>query len=141
MRLALLPLLFLYLFVDNVESRKDPGEDWRLVMKDIEKKLVVDDFEPRPNLSTYGENNIDVKKKETAKNLESIFKISAYGDDIEAKEKNVMKFFEPRPDLFIHGGDVDAKEKNVVKDFEPRPNLSAYGKEDVDIVKNEVMKI
>ncbi|KAL5073675.1 hypothetical protein RYX36_012659 [Vicia faba] len=79
--LALLPL-FLLLTVAMVESRKDLGEYWKLVMKDqampeeiqglvntntknnfntkqsLGDKRALENFEPRPNASAYGNNDI-----------------------------------------------------------------------------------
>ncbi|KAJ1397713.1 Organ specific protein [Sesbania bispinosa] len=86
----------------------------------IEKKVFVEDFEPRPNVSAYEDDDIDAKEK-----------------------KKVVKDFEPRPNVSAYGDDDknDAKEKKkYVKDFEPRPNVSAYGDDEIDSKDKEEIR-
>ncbi|KAI7980210.1 hypothetical protein LOK49_Contig180G00029 [Camellia lanceoleosa] len=75
----------------------------QLVNDSAEKKAFVKDFEPRPNVSSY------------------------HDDEVDLKGKPFVKDFEPRPDISAyHDDEVDLKGKPFVKDFEPRPDVSAY---------------
>ncbi|OMO74270.1 Organ specific protein [Corchorus capsularis] len=96
-----------------------------------EEKIFVEDFElPRPNNYNSVEGGV-TKERSFAKDFEPRPNLSAYGDDGDLKEekKSFAKDFEPRPNLSAYGGDGDLEEeeKSFAKDFEPRPNLSAYG--------------
>ncbi|XVF01120.1 hypothetical protein REPUB_Repub04eG0060700 [Reevesia pubescens] len=87
-----------------------------------EEKIIVEDFErPRP------------KKKSFADDFEPRPNVSAYGDDDDLKGEKSSSFakdFEPRPNVSAYGDDADLKgekSSSFAKDFEPRPNVSAYG--------------
>ncbi|CAL5378579.1 unnamed protein product [Camellia sinensis] len=119
------------LVAGSIDARKDQGEYWQVIMKDqpmpeaiegliihgarsaannnqlvndsAEKKAFVKDFEPRPNVSAY------------------------HGDKVDLKGKPFVKDFVPRPNVSAyHDDEVDLKGKPFVKDFEPRPDVSAY---------------
>ncbi|XWS54891.1 hypothetical protein CRYUN_Cryun10bG0128700 [Craigia yunnanensis] len=104
---------------------------------DEKKKSFADDFEPRPNVSAYGDdanlNEGDEKKKSFADDFEPRPNVSAYGNDADLKgekSSSYAKDFEPRPNVSAYGDDDDLKgekSSSYAKDFEPRPNLSAYG--------------
>ncbi|XWS54894.1 hypothetical protein CRYUN_Cryun10bG0129000 [Craigia yunnanensis] len=107
---------------------------------DEKKKSFADDFEPRPNLSSYGDD-ADLKGEKSssyAKDFEPRPNLSAYGDDADLKgekSSSYAKDFEPRSNLSAYGDDADLKgekSSSYAKDFEPRPNLSAYG-DDADL--------
>ncbi|TYI88182.1 hypothetical protein E1A91_D04G189600v1 [Gossypium mustelinum] len=72
-----------------------------------EKIIVNEEFEPRPN-------------------------ISAYGDDANLKGDKSSSFaedFEPRPNISAYGGDdagLKGQKESFTKDFDPQPNISAY---------------
>ncbi|CAI9104498.1 OLC1v1003180C1 [Oldenlandia corymbosa var. corymbosa] len=78
------------------------------------ESFVNDDFEPRPN-------------------------VSAYGDDSKLKQedKSFVKDFDPRPNVSAYGNDSKLKkeDESFVKEFEPRPNVSAYGGEDAKVLR------
>ncbi|CAL5205594.1 unnamed protein product [Lathyrus oleraceus] len=119
---ALLPL-FLLLIVANVESRKDLGEYWKLVMKDQD----IGEFEPRPNASAYGDNEIHAKENMgPIGEFEQRPNVSAYGNnEIHANEnKGVIGEFEPRPNASAYGDNEIGAE--FTDDFEPRPNMTKY---------------
>ncbi|GMJ06894.1 hypothetical protein HRI_004358600 [Hibiscus trionum] len=102
--------------------------------KGTEKKSAfAEDFEPRPNISAYGDDeNLKVKKLSSfAEDFEPRPNISAYGDDANLKGKESSSFaedFEPRPNISAYGGDGDlkGKEKSFTSDFEQEPNISVY---------------
>lgn len=55
----------------------------------IEKKVFTEDFEPRPNVSAYDDDNVDTKKnKEFVKDFEPRPNVSAYDDDNVNTEEN-----------------------------------------------------
>ncbi|KAI5402507.1 hypothetical protein KIW84_050215 [Lathyrus oleraceus] len=110
--LSLLPL-FLLLIVGIVESRKDLGEYWKLVMKQQDMPQEIQGL-------------LNQNPKKNFKTLKQFF------DD--GKKKKVVKDFEQRPNISAYGKkNVDVKEKNgTIKDFEPRPNISAYGNNEID---------
>ncbi|KAI5402498.1 hypothetical protein KIW84_050209, partial [Lathyrus oleraceus] len=155
---ALLPL-FLFLIVANVESRKDVGEYWKLVMKDQdmpeeiqglldasniknskthakENMGAIGEFEPRPYASAYGDNEIHAKENMGAiGEFEPRPNASAYGDnEIHANEnKGATGEFEPRPNISAYGdNEIHANEnKGAIGEFETRPNASAYGDNEI----------
>ncbi|OMO75726.1 Organ specific protein [Corchorus olitorius] len=94
-----------------------------------EQKIIVEDFElPRPNNYNSVERGV-TKERSFAKDFEPKPNLSAYGDEGEEKKSFAIDF-EPRPNLSAYGDDGDLKEEeksSFAKDFEPRPNLSAYG--------------
>lgn len=60
----------------------------------------AEDFEPRPSVTSY------------------------HDDDVDQEEKKFVKDFEPRPSASAYNDDdVDQK---FVKDFEPRPDATVY---------------
>ncbi|KAL5073684.1 hypothetical protein RYX36_012668 [Vicia faba] len=152
---ALWPLLLL-LFVAAIESRKDLGEHWKMVMKDkdmpeyilgmldanTDKNLNImkqsfkdskENFEPRPNVSSYEDDDIGViEKKKFVKDFEPRPNVSSYEDDDIGviEKKKFVKDFEPRPNVSSYednNANNGKENKKAIKDFEPRPNLSAYG--------------
>ncbi|KAL0334747.1 UNVERIFIED_CONTAM: hypothetical protein Sradi_4686600 [Sesamum radiatum] len=72
------------------------------------EKSFKKDFEPRPNISVYGDDNKVDGKKSFVKDFEPRPNISAYTDDDKTDE-----------------------EKSFIKDFEPRPNISTYNDDSV----------
>ncbi|KAK8490266.1 hypothetical protein V6N11_048192 [Hibiscus sabdariffa] len=97
------------------------------------KSAFVDDFEPRPNVSAYGDDeNLKVKKPSSfAEDFEPRPNVSAYGDDADLKGKKSSSFakdFEPRPNVSAYGddGNLKGKAKSFTGDFEQEPNVSVY---------------
>ncbi|XP_022762312.1 organ-specific protein S2-like [Durio zibethinus] len=90
------------IIVEDFERARPQGDDRK------RKPSFADDFEPRPN-------------------------ISAYGDDANLKGKKSSAFtvdFEPRPNVSSYGEDGDAglkgEKKSFTSDFEPGPNILIY---------------
>ncbi|RYR22831.1 hypothetical protein Ahy_B03g068124 isoform B [Arachis hypogaea] len=127
--LAFLSLLFLFLFATTAESRKEPGEYGKMVMKDNEisegiEGLLVDGLKHK----CEGD-----KKTNIARNFEPIPNISVYKEDIisaEEKKQNIVKNFEPIPNI-TDIISAEEKKQKIVKNFEPIPNVSVY-KEDIN---------
>nr|AFK47490.1 unknown [Lotus japonicus] len=148
--LALLPLLFLFLFASTVESRKDQGEYWKMIMKDEEmpegiQGLLQLKSEIKPGKNSEHKcdeehvvtnNEYIIEKKVFTEELEPRSNISAYDDDhVDTKgNKKYMEDLEPRPNLSAYDDDhVDKKgNKKYLEDLEPRPNLSAYDDDHID---------
>ncbi|OMP01550.1 Organ specific protein [Corchorus olitorius] len=90
-------------------------------------KSFADDFEPRPNVSSYGD---DSQEKSFVKDFEPRPNVSAYGGDgnLRGEKKSFAKDFEPRPNVSAYGdnGDLKGEKKSFAADFEPRPNVSVY---------------
>ncbi|CDP15720.1 unnamed protein product [Coffea canephora] len=84
------------------------------------KKSFVKDFEPRPNVSAYGDDAKLKEEKSFMRDFEPRPNVSAYGDNTD---KSFVKDFEPRPNVSAYGDNTD---KAFAKDFEPRPNVSVY---------------
>ncbi|OMO74271.1 Organ specific protein [Corchorus capsularis] len=88
-----------------------------------EEKIFVEEFElPRPNNYNRVEGG-----KSFADDFEPRPNVSAYGDD--SQEKSFVKDFEPRPNVSAYGDNGDLKgseKKSFADDFEPRPNVSVY---------------
>ncbi|OMP12293.1 Organ specific protein [Corchorus olitorius] len=78
-----------------------------------EEKIIVEDFElPRPNNYNSVEGGV-TKERSFAKDFEPRPNLSAYGDDEE--EKSFAKDFEPRPNLSAYGDDGYLKgEKKII---------------------------
>ncbi|KAL0384105.1 UNVERIFIED_CONTAM: hypothetical protein Sradi_2804800 [Sesamum radiatum] len=83
----------------------------------MKRNLLQKDFEPRPNISAYGDNDKVDEKKSFVKDFEPRPNISAYTDDDKVDEK-----------------------KSFIKDFEPRPNISAYNDDSVGVEANKELK-
>ncbi|KAL0365502.1 UNVERIFIED_CONTAM: hypothetical protein Sangu_0647800 [Sesamum angustifolium] len=96
------------------------------------EKSFKKDFEPRPNISTYGDDDKVDGKKSFVKDFEPRPNISTYTDDDKVDEKkSFIKDFEPRPNISAYGDDDKVGEKkSFVKNFEPRANISAYTDDD-----------
>ncbi|XVE93227.1 hypothetical protein REPUB_Repub01dG0172200 [Reevesia pubescens] len=78
---------------------------------DHEKKSFADDFEPRPNISAYGDD-ADLKREKSSSSSSSF-----------------AKDFEPRPNLSAYGKDdagLKGEKKSFTSDFQPGPNLTVY---------------
>ncbi|KAF5755821.1 putative organ specific protein [Helianthus annuus] len=87
-----------------------------------------DDFEPRPNVSSYGN---DVNPDGNKKDFEPRPNVSVYDEDTSLKglkrKKNVDEEFEPRPNVSVYDNETGLKsKKNVDEEFETRPNVSIY---------------
>ncbi|KAL1361975.1 hypothetical protein AAHE18_03G045100 [Arachis hypogaea] len=88
--LAFLSLLFLFLLATTSESRKEPGEYGKMVMKDNEisegnQGLLVDGLKHKCE---------EDKNTNIVKNFEPIPNITVYKEDIisaEDKEQNIVK--------------------------------------------------
>ncbi|KAF3435593.1 hypothetical protein FNV43_RR22684 [Rhamnella rubrinervis] len=145
---ALLSLLLL--MMSTIESRKDPAEYWRSVMKeqpmpeaihglvhDSDSALVPkrqrsneekntnchekevnsfgDDFEPRPNVSKYHDDDT----------------VKSFGDDFEPRP-NVSQYHDDDTKSFVKNHENDnnvgpyKEAKSFAEEFEPRPNVSIY---------------
>ncbi|XLR55949.1 hypothetical protein HN51_010277 [Arachis hypogaea] len=99
---AFLSLLFLFLFATTSESRKEPGEYGKMVMKDNEisegiEGLVVDGLKHKCE---------EDKNTTIVRNFEAIPNLSVYKEDIisaEEKKQNIVKNFEPIPNVLIYG--------------------------------------
>ncbi|KAL4346760.1 hypothetical protein GQ457_17G002460 [Hibiscus cannabinus] len=78
------------------------------------KSAFADDFEPRPNVSAYGD---DENLKLMAMTLKGKKSSSSFAED-----------FEPRPNISAYGDDVKlkGKAKSFTGDFEQEPNVSVY---------------
>ncbi|OMO75713.1 Organ specific protein [Corchorus olitorius] len=89
-------------------------------------KSFADDFEPRPNVSAYGDDSQE--KSSFAKEFEPRPNISAYSDgDLKGEKKSFVEDFEPRPNISAYSdGDLKGEKKSFANDFEPRPNISTY---------------
>ncbi|XP_057749373.1 organ-specific protein S2-like [Arachis stenosperma] len=154
--LASLSLLFLLLFVTSVESRKEPGmvegfqsllqlkaenkpnaqeilldegpnkqkcEEKKVIM---EIEMILEDFEPRPSVTAYNDDNIHSKLKN--KEFEPRPSVTAYNNDnIQSKLKNGG--FEPRPSVTAYNNDNIHYSKLKNNEFEPRPSVTTYNKE------------
>ncbi|OMO74281.1 Organ specific protein [Corchorus capsularis] len=89
-----------------------------------EEKIIVEEFElPRPNNYNHVEGG-----KSFADDFEPRPNISAYGDgDVKGEKKSFVEDFEPRPNISAYGdGDLKGEKKSFANDFEPRPNISTY---------------
>ncbi|KAI3795476.1 hypothetical protein L1987_38131 [Smallanthus sonchifolius] len=86
---------------------------------------VDKELEPRPNVSSYGN---DVNPEGYDKDFEPRPNISTYDDRTGLKlKKNSDEEFEPRPNISVYDNDTDLKgKKNYDEEFEPKPNTSAY---------------
>jgi hypothetical protein len=65
----------------------------------------AEDFEPRPNISAYNDDDVGrEKEKKFVKDFEPRPNLSAYDDDDvgQETEKKFVKDFDPRPDASIH---------------------------------------
>ncbi|XVE66949.1 hypothetical protein DITRI_Ditri08aG0120800 [Diplodiscus trichospermus] len=135
----------------QIKEEKIIVEDFegpRVSRGDEKKKMTksfADDFEPRPNVSAYGDD-ADLKGEKSssfAKDIEPRPNVSAYGDaDIKGEKSSTFaKDIEPRPNVSAYGDDADLKgekSSSFAKDIEPRPNVSvAYGGDDDAGLKGE----
>ncbi|MED6204133.1 hypothetical protein PIB30_116778 [Stylosanthes scabra] len=97
----------------------------------IEKEEILQDFEPRPSVTAYNNNNVHSK---LLKNSELLFEprpsVTAYNNgNVHAMLKNSE--FEPRPSVTAYNNkNIDSKLKN--SEFEPRPSVTAYNNDNVD---------
>ncbi|XVE83226.1 hypothetical protein DITRI_Ditri16bG0070600 [Diplodiscus trichospermus] len=97
-------------------------------------KSFADDFEPRPNVSAYGEDVLKGEKSSSfAKEIEPRPNGSAYSDDDDLKGEKSSSFakdFEPRPNISAYYGDDGAghkgEKKSFISEFVPKPNISTY---------------
>nr|XP_025686436.1 organ-specific protein P4 [Arachis hypogaea] len=116
---AFLSLLFLFLFATTSESRKEPGEYGKMVMKDNEisegiEGLVVDGLKHKCE---------EDKNTTIVRNFEAIPNLSVYKEDIisaEEKKQNIVKNFEPIPNITVYKEDIisaEDKEQNIVKNL------------------------
>ncbi|XVE66951.1 hypothetical protein DITRI_Ditri08aG0121000 [Diplodiscus trichospermus] len=93
-----------------------------------QEKIIVEDFEgPRVNIGD------EKNKKSFADDFEPRPNVSAYGDDADLKGEKSSSFakdFEPRPNVSAYHSDDDAghkaEKKSFTSEFEPKPNISAY---------------
>ncbi|KAK3022021.1 hypothetical protein RJ639_047411 [Escallonia herrerae] len=90
-----------------------------------QEKPSGDEFEPRPNVSVYHD---DEKLTEDKSFVQEFEPRPAYHDDEKLTEdKSFVQEFEPRPNVSAYDDDANLKEdKSYVKDFEPRPNLIRF---------------
>ncbi|XWS67931.1 hypothetical protein CRYUN_Cryun04dG0047200 [Craigia yunnanensis] len=90
-----------------------------------EEKIIVEDFE-RPRAKG------DEKKSTFADDFEPRPNISAYGDDANLKREKSSSFakdFEPRPNISAYGGDdadLKVEKESFTRDFEPEPHATFY---------------
>ncbi|CAL5385649.1 unnamed protein product [Camellia sinensis] len=98
-----------------------------------ERRPFVKDFEPRPSITGYHDDDKLTEEKSFVKDIEPRPSITAYRDDDKlTKEKSFVKDFEPRPGITAYRGDDKlTEEKYFVKDFEPRPCITAYRDDNV----------
>ncbi|CAL5333618.1 unnamed protein product [Camellia sinensis] len=98
-----------------------------------ERRPFVKDFEPRPSITGYHDDDKLTEEKSFVKDIEPRPSITAYHDDDKlTKEKSFVKDFEPRPSITAYRGDDKlTEEKYFVKDFEPRPCITAYRDDNV----------
>ncbi|KAH7517830.1 hypothetical protein FEM48_Zijuj09G0105900 [Ziziphus jujuba var. spinosa] len=138
---AILVLLSLLLYFNTIESRKDPAEYWRSVMKKqpmpeaIHGLVQSDSTTLVPKRQDFNEKtDCHEKVKSFADNFESRPNISAKHDD---NTKTFSDNFEPTTNnSAYHEDDTKSKDDQNVgtkeakpafaEDFEPRPNLSVY---------------
>ncbi|KAL1324141.1 hypothetical protein HN51_034314 [Arachis hypogaea] len=103
--LAFLSLLFLFLFATTLESRKEPGEYGKMVMKD----------------------------NEISEGIEGLL-VDGLKHKCEEDKTNILRNFEPIPNVSVYKEDIisaEEKKQKIVKNFEPIPNVSVY-KEDIN---------
>ncbi|KAL7125362.1 hypothetical protein ABFS83_14G112400 [Erythranthe nasuta] len=145
---ALSGILCISLFASFTNARKDPGaylQDFSKVTSTISNEEIdchasdkastpksktsyTKEFEPRPNISAYTDDEKTEENKSFVKDFEPRPNISAYADDDKTDEnKSFVKDFEPSPNISAYADDEKTDEnKSFIKDFEPRPNISAY---------------
>ncbi|XP_061363596.1 organ-specific protein P4-like [Gastrolobium bilobum] len=141
--LALLPLFVIFLFAATVESRKDAGEYWKMVMKDQELPEGIQGLlqltseiqtENNPKIQEQLKHKceeplvtntqVTIEKKVFKEDFEPRPSITKYdGDEPLVK---VNSEFEPRPSVTKYDGD----EPQVSSEFEPRPSLTKYDGEE-----------
>ncbi|CAK9315877.1 unnamed protein product [Citrullus colocynthis] len=134
-------LFLLLLLVNSIESRYEPGGQWRYVFADEplpvevtkenedcveDKKLrnekyFVKEIEPRPSAMFYPDH--DSKYKLFPKDIEPRPSITFYPDD-DAKDKLFTKDIKPQPSATFYPNDVQTK--SLAKDIEPRPSTTFY---------------
>ncbi|XP_009759773.1 organ-specific protein P4-like [Nicotiana tabacum] len=132
LHIAVIQLFSFALYTSSTNARKDPGEYWRVVMKDelmpeAIKHLMLRHSVPLSKEKTdcYTSSSIGGETFEPRPNM------SGYHDDAKLKEAEKLLFtkdFEPRPTITgYHDDDAGLKqEKPFTKDFKPRPNASVY---------------
>ncbi|XP_061355182.1 organ-specific protein P4-like [Gastrolobium bilobum] len=141
--LALLPLFFVFLFAATVESRKDAGEYWKMVMKDQELPEGIQGLlQLTSEIQT--ENNPKTQEQLKHKCEEPL----VTNTQVTIEKKVFKEDFEPRPSVTKYNGDeplvkvnnefelrpsltkYDTKEPLVNIEFEPRPSLTKYDGEE-----------
>ncbi|XP_022971499.1 organ-specific protein P4-like [Cucurbita maxima] len=123
-------LLLLLMFVNNIESRHEPGERWSNVeakedsVEDKQpenEKRFVKDIEPRPSATFYPK---EAEKKSFFKDVEPRPSATFYSND-NVKTLVFDKDIEPRPSATFYPND-NVKTILFDKDIEPRPSLTSY---------------
>lgn len=126
-------LLFLEQIASISDARHDPGEYWQSIMKDEAMPEAIqglidtrESVSPRSNKKT--ECHTSAKEKHFVEDFEPRPNISAYHDDEKPEEnKDFVKDFEPRPNISAYHNDEKLEEnKDFVTDFEPRPDATIY---------------
>ncbi|RYR70033.1 hypothetical protein Ahy_A03g016548 isoform C [Arachis hypogaea] len=103
---------------------KQKCEEKKVIM---EIEMILEDFEPRPSVTAYNDDNIHSKLKN--KEFEPRPSVTAYNNDnIQSKLKN--SGFEPRPSVTAYNNDnANVMIKN--NEFEPRPSVTAYNNDNI----------
>ncbi|WMV37008.1 hypothetical protein MTR67_030393 [Solanum verrucosum] len=140
---ALILLISLALYASSADARRDPGEYWRIVMKNEPMPIAIQHlmprydapFEPRPTITAYHHNDTALKQEKSFKSRPTA---TSYRDNkvILKGEKS----FEPRPSATgYHHDDVSLKQEksSFTKDFEPRPIATSYRDDEVMSLKNK----
>ncbi|XP_060172326.1 organ-specific protein P4-like isoform X2 [Lycium barbarum] len=136
---ALILLISLALYASTTNARRDPGEYWRIVMKNEPMPVAIQRLMPRhtapfskENTNRHTSSSVDDLKLQEEQSFSKHFKprptVTAYYDD-DAGEKFVAKDFESRPTVTAYYHDDDGLEQEIssfAKDFEPRPTVTAY---------------
>nr|XP_009614592.1 organ-specific protein S2-like [Nicotiana tomentosiformis] len=103
---TLILLFALALCTSTIDARKDPGEYWRIVMKDAPMPETIKHLMPR--------HSVLLSKEKT-----DCYALSFVGGEA----------FEPRPNLFVYHDDAKLKEAGTslfMKGFEPSPSATGY---------------
>ncbi|TKY67549.1 Organ-specific protein S2 [Spatholobus suberectus] len=136
--LALLPLLFAFLFVATIESRKDPGEYWKMIMKDQEMPEGIQGL-----LSFQSENNPKTQEQlvegsehnceePVVTNTQVTIEQKVFAKDFDTKvghkndESQVNSDFKPRPSVTKYDDFEPRPSVTKYDDFEPRPSVTNY---------------
>ncbi|MED6166095.1 hypothetical protein PIB30_105718 [Stylosanthes scabra] len=140
-------LLFLFLVVASVESRKDPGmvEGFQSILQlksenkpkthqeceeekviTVEKEVILQDFETRPSVTSYNDELVGHHHQHH------------HHHHHEGDKLTLMKTkFEPRPSVTAYNNDNAHSKLLKNNEFEPRPSVTAYNNDNVDsMLKN-----